>query len=518
MALLISRGERPKFKFRPTQFEQGDSQTLPAPYGGINLRSDITALQPNEARALDNWMPGSGQCELRAGFGDHGTGVGSAEVPTLAPFVGFTASRLIAAGGGKIFNATAAGAATELATGFTSDRWQTALYSDRLFFVNGTDNPQVYNGSTVSGIVWAGAGLTDNNLINIALVRNRLWFCEVNSADVWYAAIGQITAASNLTKFSLSQIASGGVCMAIGSWSRDAGDGADDMTVFVMSTGEIIIYQGDPASTFALIGKYQTGAPPIGRRCLFNIGGELMVITRLGLLPVSAAVGGVALDLARIDPWGKIAAGIAADAALDGDNAGWHGCLHEGLVYVNVPQTVGSLSKQWVINTRNGACNTISAYNASSFASFSNTLYFGAMAGGLVRDVGGLDDDGTTITASSNGAFIFPGGNVKRNNVFTAIRPIMDAEGTVSGLVGVDTNFIVRTLSGASVNLIDDPSTTPWGSEWGSPWGSSGGAVPKWFSIYGEGRAVSVRMRAVASALNCRWYGTDLLWKPGGIR
>lgn len=517
MALLISRGQKPQFKFRPTQFEQGASITLPAPYGGINLRSDITALAKNEARSLENWLPGAGQVDLRPGFGDHGTGIGSAEVKTLVPFVGYTASRLIGAGGGKIYNATTAGAGTELATGFTQDRWQTTLYQDRLFFVNGTDNPQVYDGSTVAGIVWAGSGLTDNDLVNIALVRNRLWFCENNKAYVWYAAVGQITAASNLTKFDLSQIASGGICMAVGSWSRDAGDGADDMTVFVMSTGEILIYQGDPGSTFSLIGKYWTGAPPIGRQCLFKIGGELMIITRLGLLPLSAAIAGVALDLARIDPWGKIAAGIAADAALDGDNAGWHGCLHNGILYVNVPQTTGSLSKQWVINTRNGACATYSGWNASSIASFGGSLYFGAMAGGLVRVVGAQDDDGTSITANANCAFVFPTKG-QRNNLYTGIRPVMDAEGTITGLIGVDTNFIVRTLSGASVTLIQDPSTTPWGSPWPSPWGSSGGANPKWFSIMGEGRSVSVRMRAIGSALNCRWYSTDLLFKPGGIR
>jgi hypothetical protein len=519
MGLLVTRGrQRPQFKWRPTQFEQGASVTLPAPYGGINLRSDITAMAPNEARSLENWLPGAGQCDLRPGFTDWGTGVGSAEVKTLVPFVGYTASRLLAAGGGKIFNVTSAGAGVELATGFTDDRWQTALYSDRLFFVNGTDNPQVYNGSTVSAIVWAGVGLSaDNDLINIALVRNRLWFCEKEKARVWYGAIGQITAASNLTIFDLTQIASGGICMAIGSWSRDAGDGADDMTVFVMSTGEILIYQGDPGSTFSLIGKYWTGAPPIGRQCLFKIGGELMVITSLGLLPVSAAIGGVALDLSRIDPWGKIAAGIVADAVLDSGNAGWHGCLHNGVVYINVPQTTGSLSKQWVINTRNGACATYSGWHPSSIASFGGSLYFGAMAGGLVRLVGGEDDDGEPITANANCAFTFPTQG-QRNNLFTAIRPVMDAEGTVTGLIGVDTNFIIRTLSGASVTLIEDPSTTPWGSEWGSPWGSQGGARPQWFSIRGEGRSVSVRMRAVNTALNCRWYSTDLLFKPGGIR
>jgi hypothetical protein len=50
MALLISRGQKPQFKFRPSQFEQGASVTLPAPYGVINLRSDVRASSDSGRR------------------------------------------------------------------------------------------------------------------------------------------------------------------------------------------------------------------------------------------------------------------------------------------------------------------------------------------------------------------------------------------------------------------------------------------------------------------------------------
>lgn len=517
MALLLRSGKMPQIKLRPTQFQQGKSFSLPAPYGGLNLRSDITALQQNEARVLENWLAGSGQLTLRPGFSSFATSLGSGETKTLAPFVGYSAAKLLAGANGKLYDVTSAGAGTSKATGFAEDRWQTALYSDRLFFVNGTDTPQIYDGSTVGAQAWTGSGLTNTNLVNIALVRNRLWFCENNKADVWYGAIGQITVGSALTKFQLSQIAGGGYCMAVGAWSRDAGDGADDMTVFVMSTGELIVYQGDPGSTFALIGKYPTKAPPVGRRCAFNVGGELVVITTLGLLPLSAAVGGVAMDLAQVDPWGKIAAGIAADALLDSGNAGWHGCLHAGIVYVNVPQTPGVLSKQRVLNTRNAAWMDYTGWNGSSFASFNGDLYFGAQTGGLVCKVGGSDDNGTTIVTKANGAFIYPQSS-QANNLFTGIRPKIQAEGTVTGLIGVDTDFVLRTLVGDSVDLVNDPSTTAWGSDWGSPWGSEADARPLWYTIKGEGRAVSVRMRTSASSSDCRWFATDVLYKPGGIR
>lgn len=512
MPLLISRGERPTFRFRPTQFEQGASRTLPAPYAGLNLRDDITALQPNEAVVLENWRARAGAVVLRPGYDAHATG-GTGEVATLVPFVGLTAQRMIAGAGGALLNVTLAGSATTLATGFAANRWQTALYNNRLQLVNGVDSPRVYDGSTVGAAGWTGSGLTVTNLVNVAAVRNRMWFCENNAADVWYGGVGAIT--GTLTKFSLSQIASGGVCMAIGSWSRDAGDGADDATVFVMSTGEIIVYQGDPASTFELAGKYPA-APPLGRQCVFKVGGELVVLTRLGVLPVSAAVGGVALDLAKIDPWGKIAPGFAADAVLYGDNIGWHGVLHEGVVYISVPIIAGTASKQWVLDTRIGSWSTFMGWPAAALCSFDNDLYLAGFDG-AVRVTGAATDAGSQITARASGAFVIPTAS-QSNNLFTALRPKVLVAGSVSGVLGVDTDYVLRATIGDSVEINSGADTTPWGSAWGSPWSAIPRAEPRWFSITGEGRSVSVRMQTTASASDVQWFATDVAFKPGGIR
>ncbi len=525
MGMLMPRGGAlPQLVWRPTQFEQGKSLTLPAPFGGLNLRDDITALQPNEARILENWLPTSGQLHIRPGLTRSITGLGSGEVKTLAAFIGYSASKLLAGANGKIYDATndsdpfAATTGTQKATGFSNDRWQTQLYANRLFFVNGTDGPQAYDGSTVAAHTWTGSGLTATNLVNIGLVRNRLWFCENNQADVWYGAIGQITTASDLTKFSLSQIAGGGICMAIASWSRDAGDGADDMTVFVMSTGELIVYEGDPGSTFSLIGKYQT-APPIGRQCTFHVGGELIVVSRLGLLPLSAAVGGVALDFARIDPWGKIAPGIVEDGGAYGALSGWSGTLHEGVVYVNVPQSSGVLSKQRVLNTRGGQWTDYKAWNASSLCSFAHYLWVGASTGGVVYRVSGATDNGSSIVAAANGAFVYPTA-AQLTNLYVGIRPKMQAEGTVTGQVGVDVDFVIRTLIGDAVPVVNDTSVSPWNtSAWNSsPWGRLSDQRAAWYSIIGEGKSVSVKTRVTANSSDLRWFASDVLYKPGGIR
>lgn len=745
MTLLRSR--RPKNQLQQTQFNQGQSKTLPAPTGGLNLRDDISNLKPNEARILENWLPTTGLVEFRPGKTFHAGGMSTGEVKTLAAYVGYSASKMLAGAGGAIWdvtsatqadgndtytkillqfagadasttitdtsvggsshtwtasgnaqidtadskfggssclfdgtgdyvsttdhadfalgsgdftidfwfkttaasgaflnlcgqcdnarsaastsfyierddngaisatvcvgattyscltstqftdilatgwhhlalvryagnlrvyidgvqdgttntvtgtindssNAFAVGRAGEYATepwngwidefrlsvgiarwttnfsvptatyavsslksGFSNDRWQTALYSDRLFFVNGTDTPQVYNGSTVADIAWSGSGLTNTNLVNIALVRNRLWFCESSQAWVWYANVGQITAASALTKFDLHQIAGGGYCMAVASWSRDGGDGADDLTVFVMSTGEIIIYQGDPATSFNLVGKFY-GARPIGRQCTFKVGGELVIITTQGLLPISTATGGTvtAQDIAAINPWGKIAPGLAGDATRDSSNAGWHGVFHLGLVYVNVPQTTGTISKQRVLNTRNGSWTTYTGLNGSQFCSFNDELYFGTMDGGvMVHD--GASDDGTDITAICSGAFVYPT-RAQDNNLFTAARPKIHADGTVSGFVGVDVDFNSRLQTGATVDFSTGDAGGAWDvSAWDdTAWATDADSIQRWYSINGLGKAVSVRMTVTASSNDLQWFATDLLYKPGGIR
>lgn len=512
----LSRG----FRNVPQRFDSGNSFAAPPPYGGINLRDDVSAIQPNQARFLDNWLPDSGALKVRPGFEGYATGVGSGEVKTLATFEGTSSEKMLAAANGDIFDVSTSGAGTEL-TGaiadFSEDRWQHANFNNILHFVNGTDAPVDFDGSSITATSWTGSGLTITNLVNVANVRNRLWFCENNSADVWYGGVGAGT--GTLTKFQLSQIASGGSCQAIGSWSRDAGDGQDDLTVFVMSTGQIIVYQGDPASTFSLVGKYgdENSAPAIGRQCLIKVGGELVVITRLGLLPLSAAMSAASsLDFSVLEPWGKIAALVRTEAEQHGTKSGWHGSIHNGILYLNIPQSAGILSKQIVLVTRTGAWATYSGWNASSIKAFNNELYFGAQTGGFVRKVAKGDDNGSAVIATARGAFLTPSGN--RTNVFTAVRPRIQAQGEVSGFVGVDTDFFERALVGNTVELVTDINTTPWGSDWGSPWGSKPEPVAKWFSVNGDGRSAAVKLQVFAQSDEVKWLATDVLYKAGGIR
>lgn len=511
----------------PRNLYLGGTQSMPAPYGGLNLRDDITALKPNEARFLNNWLPDGGVCRIRPGSEDHGTGVGSGEVQTLATYYGKSSEKLIACGGGAIYDATSAGAASSKASGFTANRWSHDSYKNQLFLVNGVDAPQDYDGSSVAATIWTGSGLTITNLKTVRAVRDRMWFTENDEADVWYGSIGAITGA--LTKFSLSQVASGGKCIAIDSWSRDSGDGQDDLTVFVMSTGQIILYEGDPETTFTLVGKYgsSSSAHPVDEDAVFKVGGELIVITRAGFLPVSAAAGGVSLSMTSVDPWGKIAPLVESLAAKHSDKDGWRGIVSNGTVYVTVPTVNGSLSTQLVLNLKNGSWSTITGWNASSIAHFQGDLYFGSMSGGKVKKVTGKQDGTTNIVAQARSAFIVPENDLSTTNLYTAVRVKISAQGSLSGSLGVDTDYFEGSLVGPQTTLFGAVTTTSWGDgtkgnsiggDWGDPWGSRAQPSNNWQTAVGEGRSVAVKLSAVSGAEMVTWFASDILWKPGGIK
>ncbi len=493
----------------------GKPFTLPAPYNGINLRENRSALPADQARELCNWFPDSGELRPRKGWVAHASGIGTGEVKTLAELQSKTAPKLVAIGSnGTVYNATNSGAASVInAAGYSDTRFQTANKDGWLFGVNGSETPWRYDGSTFGATGLSGAGLTLTNLINVADVRFRLWFCEKDSADVWYGPLGGVT--GTLTKFQLSQIASGGFCMAIGSWSRDSGDGPDDVVVFVMSTGEVIVYQGDPATSFSLIGKFE-GQKPVGRQCLVKMGGELIVTTYGGFEPVSTLYTGTS-DLRVLEPAGRVSPGVVTDAHLYRNNPGWNSFFHDGVLYFVVPTSTGAASKQWVLNTRTPAWTTFD-YPAAQFAQYDNDLYFASLDGGFVRKIDGATDNGTALTLDARSGFDYPGGP-SRNLKYTAMRPNITGKGRIQGRLNIDPDFATRSLSApALVDILPAASSTPWGSPWGSPWGIKQKNPEKWFNVNGRGRSVAVAIRVVTSASEVVWDSTDILAQAGNAR
>ncbi len=495
------------------------TMTLPAPTGGWNARDSLSAMAPDDAITLDNWFPEADRVAVRPGFVAHATGVGAGAVETLGVWRGPGGSRLIAAGGGGLYNVTSAGGASAIpgSTAYNSDRWQTVNFKGRLFGVNGTDAPWHYDGATLSATAWNGSGLVAGNLIQIEAFKQRLFFAERETASFWYGGIGAVTGA--LTSFDLAQIARlGGNLQAIGTWSLDAGDGLDDLIVFVMSTGEIIIYTGtDPGdvSAWSKVGSYDA-APPIGRRCLTKLGGDLIVLTEAGYLPVSLIAQGWTLDrIIKGTSWGKIAPAVAASAAAASAYWGWQiaELFPNGKLYVNVPISAARFT-QHVLNTHTGAWAKATGMEARSWAVFGSTGYFGGASGTVYKQVG-RSDAGTPIVADAKTAFTNMGARGMRKR-YSAARPVLSSEGNIDGVeIGCDTDFSQRRAV-LTPTEIRNSGTSPWASPWGRPWGDRMKAARTRVSIAGIGESAALRLRVRTSGQTVNWHSTELTAELGG--
>lgn len=483
---------------------------IPAPLLGLNTRENYTLLQATEARVLENWLSDEGACKVRPGYASHQTISGASSVPSLMLFKGAASQKLIAgASDGKIYDVT--GSPSQIGTGYTVNRWQNENFNGYLFGVNATDTPWRYDGTTFGATGFTGPTLT--TLQTISQVRNRLWVTLTNSADVRYGGIGAVTGA--LTTFQLSQIAAGGKCLGIGSWSRDAGDGADDFTVFVMNTGQVIVYQGDPATNFALVGKYMAPAP-VGVNPLVQVGGELIILTTSGPVPVSAAIAGNAFDPVAMDKWGKIAPSWATDFKRYGTQLGWNGHFFGGLVYFVIPTGL-STTRIYVLNTRNSAWTVYTRMPVAQFADLSGTLYFGSYSDGLVYRHGTGADNGAQITTLARQGWTYPSAG-KRSHQYTMMQPNITASSSCQAQFDIDVDFTDGPLDAPVVDLVAEAEGAAWDvADWDAEdWASDAISHKKWYSVRGKGRAVAPVVRTFSTADEVSWFASNVLAKVAG--
>ena len=128
--------------------------SLPAPVAGWNARDGLDAMQPTDAVEMVNWVPGSQSVRLRRGHAEHAVGVGTGNVETIAEFHSGAVRKMLAAGGGGIYDVST-GTSALLRSGFASDRWQHVNFDGRMGLVNGVDTPQQFDGQTVSDMLLA---------------------------------------------------------------------------------------------------------------------------------------------------------------------------------------------------------------------------------------------------------------------------------------------------------------------------------------------------------------------------
>ena len=496
------------------------SASLPAPVGGWDTREAIADMPENHAVIMDNWFPGTDKVTLRRGSDDHATGMSGA-VETLLEYNGLDGSqKLFACNDGSIYEVTTAGAVgSAAATGFSNDRFQQVQIGTAggqfLLIMNGQDTPQTYNGTS-----WANAtmsGPTIANLIWCNLHQRRLWFGEKNSLAAWYLDVNSITGTA--VTFSLAGVAKlGGYIMAMGTWTRDAGDGQDDVAVFLTSEGEAIVYSGiDPSDLYAwtLVGVFRIGKP-IGRRCMMKAGADLIMLTQDGVVAASSILSVDRTQAERVALSAQINRALNDAVRTFGALYGWQPILYPRgqMLIVNVPQS-STTYYQFVFNTLTGAPCRFKGLNALCWGMLNDEVYFGGADGKVYKFDVGANDNGSAINGDCLQAFSYfksPG----MNKAFKMVEPIFESANSPNAALDLNLDF---QIAAPSASASESPVTAAtWGvSKWGiGVWGTDGQIYRGWRGVRGIARAAALRVRVQTTTSRPSWIATNFLYVPGG--
>lgn len=493
--------------------------SLPAPVGGWNARDSLANMNPLDAVQMTNMFPGTSNVRLRGGSSVWATGM-SGQVESLMTYNGAATTKMFAADatGKKIYDVTAAGAVGAAAvSGLTNARFEYVNIANAagnyLIICNGADSVRSFDGAA-----WATpviTGVTSADLNNVELFKNRLWFIEKNSLKAWYLATQAIAGAASL--FDLRSVArQGGYLVDICTWTVDAGYGVDDNLAFITSNGEVILYRGtDPASaaTFALIGVWQLGNP-VGNRCMAKYGGDLLILTDDGVVPMSKA-----LQSSRVDPRtalsDKIQGAINTATTLYGDNFGWDFCFHSeaNALILNVPITTGT-QQQYVMNTITECWCNFTGWNANCWAITGSTPYFGADGTVYQAWTNTYGDAGNDIATYTLQAFNY----LEQRGVekyFTRARPNIFSDGTPAIFIGLNVDYQVANIT---TPLTFSP--TPYGvwdtSLWDTAlWGADLTITNNWQGVTGIGYCCGVVFKSASSGLQIEWAATDVVFQGG---
>jgi hypothetical protein len=433
-----------------------------------------------------------------------GTGNLTATVTTAAPHGLATGNKITVAGASPAqYNGT-----------FTITRTGASTFTYAMATAPATDATTV---GTYT-VLFAITGVDSSTFVHVNLFKNFLFFVQENSMSAWYLPVGQIAGVAEELNFGgIARM--GGFLQAMGTWTIDAGQGADDYAVWVTNNGEAIVYNGtnpDAAETWALKGVWQLGQT-FNRRCFLKWAGDLLLLTQEGLVPLASALQSSRLD-PRINLTDKIFYAISRAANLYQNNFGWqiNYFAEQNMLIINVPSTEGV--QQYCMHTISKAWCSFSNINAKCWELSYDQMYFGGN-GFVGRFWDSYSDNGNNINADVQQAYSYfdSAGQQKR---FTMIRPIFQTDnGLPAILVGINTDFDAQNSLGAvSFNAVSSTlgvwDTAQWDED---VWGGNLSLTKLWQGVTGLGYSGGIVMKIASQGIDVFWVSSDYVMERGGV-
>lgn len=327
----------------------------------------------------------------------------------------------------------------------------------------------------VSNVIFLGlTGVATKDLSYVWSHASRLFAIRKNSMSFYYADIDQIGGA--LTEFPMGGIFPMGGSLLFGAtWGLDTGGGLQNQCIFVTTEGEVAVFQGiDPSSAagWSLVGVYRIGKP-LGPKAWFSAGGDVVIATDIGLIPLSQAIN---RDVAALSPasvsfpietaWNEA---VAIRRFDDWNCIVWP---ERQMVLTALPTGNGVQPRMYVANARTGRWCEFDNWDGKCLVTFQGRLFFGSTGGQVIEGyVTGLDR-GETYT----GVYVplFNDFGTPTNIKIPELAKVM-LRGNAKVKVGTSMQYDYQINLPAAPSAMPVDSAALWGvARWGvNKWGTA---------------------------------------------
>ena len=535
---------------RVAQQASAQYAVMPAPVRGMDARIGIAAGDPQISLWSINIMPVEYGLRVREGYREWQTGLPS-EVRTIIPYEGLvstgTDDKIFSVCAEGIYDTSAPGGVPVQKLAFATvdgdSGWGVFTH-----YIDEAGNGLIYYADNANGLftytpatdTWAqAAGLVPapdsvgtfdvTEIVFIVVHKLRLWFVTKNDNKAWYLNVRAST--GECTEFFFgNKFRHGGDLVGLYNWTIDGGAGRDDHLVCVSRGGDVLPYTGDDPSsdmTWENTGVYFIGRVPRGNRVASEYGGELFLLSSLGITAMSDLVSGIEVEDPNKSQLGhKIARLIRIDMRDLYNQHGWNikFVADQGMLVVSTPLRSDDTYRQYVMNTTTYGWGLWRDLPFVCSESYDGDLLIGDPDGRLLRmdrDVdnvpttGGTGDDIKWFCLTSFSDLGAP----TLNKRVKLIRPNFSVS---EAIPSVDCYAYYNYFSQEPLS----PTTAP-GANTGDVWDTGLWDSARWSSesllpyfqtngAWGIGRTVAVAMtgRSRGTTLLASW---DIMWDVGGF-
>jgi len=502
--------QSPRVSRRSYAAQTAQIAVIPAPTGGLNYRDPISAMSPLDALVLTNFIPKQQGVELRKGWQEATESLGE----SIESVFGYTApnhddNKVFVAANGNIYDVTDGTYTVAVSgTGSDADEWWTTQFSTPAdtFLLAVSPGAGYWTYSTTSGWVDRTATTTGlpTTVRTVAVWKQRVWFTCEGDANVYYLEnVDVVTGAA--TSFAMgSTLRNGGYVSALINWTMDAGFSIDDYLIVVGTEGDIGVWQGtDPTSvdTFSLKGVWYVGPVPRHGQFFTPFGGDVMIVSELGLVPMSKLVNGQYTEDQQIGPASKIQSVFAPLVRKQIDQKFFDVFVvpSSDVLVIKMPADGGTY-RQFAMNVTTGAWCQFVGIPMRSAAVISGQCWFGTNDGftclGLFGNKDGADmagDGGNSIEGEVQTAFQNFGTPAQLKK-FGMARPIFIATAEPAVKLIVNTQFQFNTVGGSPYFFQNENGIWDF-SVWNNANWVGQNTYQAWFGTQGLGYYGSLRMK-----------------------